>query len=269
MRVNGLEFALSYLFSFLPVLSSCHDARVKIDPPSPPKRSNPLVTIGIVIGAVIAGVIASRQAATPATTNSNASVLEVSARVLEGKISAPPSEVPLRVAALVNGFAIAESGVENDQYRLELPAKVDLTLTPMTNVDLLHGEARLPGNGLDLQLIMYQDVDKNNRYDQGDPKVVATVFPPDKDAELRGFFRYKIVLIDQDATLEVQKDNPTGAKNFYRYNVQAKRGWNVLEGELASNGFEMRMQSANTWDLLPELPRGAGGESGPPQFAPN
>jgi hypothetical protein len=225
--------------------------------------------IGIIIGVAVATVVATRQAATPSTPSTNASGLEVNARVLEGAISAPPSEVPLRVAALVNGFPIAESGVEDNKYRLELPAKVDLTPTPMSNIDLLHGEARLPGNGLDLQLIMYQDVDNNNRFDQGDPKVIATVFPPGKDAELRGFFRYKIILIDQDTALKTQQDNPTGAKNFYRYDVQAKRGWNILEGELASNGFELRMREGNSWDLLPELPRGAGGDGGPAQFTPN
>jgi hypothetical protein len=225
--------------------------------------------IGIMIGAVIAAVVASRQAATPTTPSTNTSGLEVSARVLEGSVSAPVSETPLRVAALLNGFPIADGSIENDKYRLELPAKLSSSLSPMSNIELLHGEARLPGNGLDVQLVMYQDVDKNNRFDQGEPKLSATVFPPGKDPELRGFFRYKVLLIDQDASLETQQDNPTGAKNFYRYAVQAKRGWNILEGELASNGFDMRIQDGNTWDLLPELPKGGGGESGPPQFAPN
>jgi hypothetical protein len=226
--------------------------------------------VGIIIGAVIAGVVASRQAATPAATTPNTgSGLEVNARVLEGKVSAPASEVPLRVAALLNGFPIADGGIEGDQYRLELPAKLNSSLSPMSTIELLHGEARLPGNGLDVQLVMYQDANKNNQFDSDESKLAATVFPPGKDPELRGFFRYKVILIDQDASLETSQDNPTGAKNFYRYDVQAKRGWNILEGELASNGFDMRIQDGNTWDLLPELPKGGGGEGGPPQFAPN
>lgn len=225
------------------------------------KRILPFV---LILLALVIAVILSRRPPTPAT---NTAGLTVAPLILGGAVEAPSSELPVRVTALLAGASIADSAVKDRQYRLELPANVPAPRGALGNLTLLHGEGRLTGNGTadELQLLVYQDENRNAAYDVGEPKLEPVLLPAGQDANLRAYFRYKILLLSDDANLTGSQDNPTGAKDYYRYAIAAKRGYNILQGEFASNGYQMTVASGADWDLLTALPAGDGSAS-PPAF---
>ena len=224
-----------------------------------------ILPFALILIALVIAVILSRRAPTPVTS---ASSLTVAPLVLSGAIETPSSDLPVRVSAMLGGSAIADSAVKDGQYRLELPANVAAPSGALSNLTLLHGEGRLTGGGAadELQLLVYQDANRNAAYDVGEPKLEPVLLPAGKDPNLRAYFRYKVFMLSDDAGLQGSQDNPSGAKNFYRYAIAAKRGYNILQGEFASNGFEMTIANGSNWDLLTALPAG-GGSASPAAFS--
>ena len=225
-----------------------------------------ILPFALILIALVIAVILSRRAPQPVTSGSSLSVVPL---VLSGAVEAPTSDLPVRVSATVNGANIADSAVKDGQYRLELPARVPTPSGKLSALTLLHGEGRLEGSGAadEVQVLVYQDANRNAAFDAGEPKLEPVLLPAGRDANLRAYFRYKILLLSEDANLTGSEDNPSGAKDFYRYAINAKRGYNILQGEFASNGFEMTVASGADWDLLTPLPA-AGGTASPPAFTP-
>jgi hypothetical protein len=227
---------------------------------------NRVLPVLLVVAVLIVAFLISRPKPSPVTAAPGA--LEVAPLTLSGAVASPSSDVPVRVAALIGGTAVADSPVTGDTYKLELPGTVGAPLSTTANISLLHGEARLPNDSsaAEVQILLYQDANKNALYDPGEAKLEPALLQSGKDPALQGFFGYKILLLSTDETLKENQDNPTGAKNFYRYDITMKRGYNILEGEFASSGYEMRAVSGTNWDLL--LPMSRGGKGGPPGFTP-
>lgn len=225
-----------------------------------------ILPFALILIALVIAVILSRRAA---PSSSSGAGLNVAALILSGAVETPVSDLPVRVSAVMNGAKIADSAVKDGRYRLELPASVAAPSGKLGDLTLLHGEGRLTGSGTadELQVLVYQDANRNAGFDAGEPKLEPVLLPAGKDPNLRAYFRYKILLLSEDAKLTGSEDNPSGAKNFYRYNVNAKRGYNILQGEFASNGFEMTVATGTEWDLLTALPA-SGGSASPPAFTP-
>lgn len=225
------------------------------------KRILPFV---LILLALVIAVILSRRAPQPMTS---AVGLTVTPLTLNGAVEAPTSDLPVRVTAVLGGATVADGAVKDGQYRLELPANVPVPSGKLSDLALLHGEGRLEGSGTadEVQLLVYQDSNRNAGFDAGEPKLEPVLLPAGRDSNLRAYFRYKIVLLSDDANLTGSEDNPSGAKNFYRYAIAAKRGYNILQGEFASNGFDMTVVGSADWDLLTALPAN-GGSAVPPAF---
>ena len=227
-----------------------------------------ILPFALILIALVIAVILSRRAppaVSPPVTS--APSLRVAPLTLSGAVESPTSDLPVRVTAVLNGASIADSPIKDGQYRLELPARVPTPSGQLGDLTLLHGEGRLEGNATadELRVLVYQDANRNAAYEVGEPKLEPVLLPAGKDANLRAYFRYKILLLSDDSSLTAAEDNPSGAKNFYRYAIAAKRGYNILQGEFASNGFEMTLVSGADWDLLTALPVG-GGSASPPAF---
>lgn len=223
-----------------------------------------VLPFALILIALVITVILSRRAP-PIVTS--VGLLSVTPLTLSGAVEVPSSDLPVRVSAMLNGAIVADSAVKDGQYRLELPANAPKPSGTLSDLTLLHGEGRLTGTGTadELQLLVYQDANRNAAYDADEPRMEPVLLPAGQDANLRAYFRYKIVLISDDASLMGSEDNPSGAKDFYRYAIEAKRGYNILQGEFASNGFEMTVVSGADWDLLTALPA-PGGSASPPAF---
>ena len=174
----------------------------------------------------------------------------------------------LRLVLVADGLALADSAVTAGRYRLELPKQIDSNLESLKDVQLLHGEGRLPPNilGTSTKMLMYDDQNKNGALDSGEPQLEAALFPPNTDPNLRSFFKYKILLLGAAHSFIETQDTASGTKGYYRYNLPLKRGWNILEGELASNGYDVRLRSENKWDIFAALP--TSGKTTPPAFTP-
>ncbi|NJK45674.1 MAG: hypothetical protein HC933_16680 [Pleurocapsa sp. SU_196_0] len=226
-------------------------------------RVLPVVLIVIALGAAF---LLSRPRPAPVTESNG--TLEVPALTLEGTVATLESDLPVRVAAIAAGEVIADSGVVDGKYKLELPATVNLTLGSLEGISLLHGEGRLQGaaRASEVTILTYQDANRDAKYELGEPKLEAALLPANSDPNLLAYFKYKVILLSGDANLQAQEDNPTGAKNFYRYDIRMNRGYNILQGEFASNGYEMKTTTGTNWDLLVPLP--AGGNTSPPAFTP-
>jgi hypothetical protein len=166
------------------------------------------------------------------------------------------------------GVSLAESAVTDDLYRLELPSQIALPMASLKDAQLVHGDGRLPETtfGAETKLVMYDDQNKNSLLDSGEPQLEASLITPNSDPNLMAFFRYKILLLNSETRLVEAQDSATGAKGYYRYNLALKSGWNILEGEFASNGYDVRLRPEDKWDILAALP--AGGSESPPVFAP-
>ena len=226
---------------------------------------NRFIPVVVIVFALIAAFLFSRPKPVADVIESGFSVKP---RVLSGNAIPPQAVDHLRVALLLSGTSVAESAVSNGQYRLELPAEIKLPPITLKDVKLVHGDGRLPESalGAELQLLMYDDQNNNALLDSGEPQLEATLFTPNTDPNLRAFFRYQLLLVNSDVRFVETQDSATGAKDYYRYNLPLQTGWNILEGELASNGYDMRLRSDEKWDILAALP--PGGKSTPPAFTP-
>ncbi len=221
--------------------------------------------IVIVVALVVAFLISRPRPVADLTSTSTT----VEARVLSGTAFPPQPVKHLGVALLIANVPVAESGVDTSgQYSLNLPSSVDIPLESLKNQQLVHGDGRLPESalGLETKLIMFDDQNNNKRFDNGEPQLEASLFKPKADQNLRSFFRYQILLLGNATRFVETQDTASGTKGYYRYNLPLEKGWNVLEGELTSNGYDIRLRSENTWDMLSALPRG--GNTKPPGFTP-
>jgi hypothetical protein len=225
---------------------------------------NRVLPVVLIVAALIAAFLLSRPRPTPVTDGP----LDVPTLTLEGAVATLESDVPVRVAAVAGGEVIADSGVVEGRYKLELPATPNLTLGSLEGIALLHGEGRLQGaaRAAEVTILTYQDANRDAKYELGEPKLEAALLPANADPNLLAFFKYKIILLSDSANLQAQEDNPTGAKNFYRYDIRMNRGYNILQGEFASSGYEMKTTTGTKWDLL--VPLAVGGNTGPPAFTP-
>jgi hypothetical protein len=219
----------------------------------------------LIVLALAAAFFFSRPAPTPSQSPSNPTFPK---RTLSGKVFAPQQVANLNVALLIADTLVASAKVENGDYRLELPSQLPFAPGTLDNTQLLHGDGRLPSGtvGSDSKLIMFDDQNNNGTPDGGEPQLEGSFFPPDKTPNLQGLFRYKLLLLGSAARLTENQDSATGAKDFYRYNLPLEAGWNIVEGEFASNGYDVRLRSETTWNILPMLPRG--GNTAPPAFTP-
>jgi hypothetical protein len=229
---------------------------------------NRVFLIVVIVVVVVGAILFSRNAATPQPAAPDAAKLTVSPLTFSGAVEAPSSDLPLRVSALLEGNAIADAPVRDGRYSLTLPGAVAAPTGGLNQLSLLHGEGRLQGagQGSEVQLIVYQDQNRNGAYDLGEPKLEPALLKSGSDPNLRAYLRYKVILLNEPATLKGSEDSPTGAKNYYRYNLSAARGYNIVQGDFASNGYEMSLVSGSNWDLLIPLPPGGKGE--PPAFTP-
>jgi hypothetical protein len=232
------------------------------------KRAVPII---LIVVALAVALFLSRNAFAPqpATPDASSTEIQVPALTLSGAVEAPQSDLPVRVAALLDGASIADAPVRDGRYSLTLPATVPAPNTALDQISLLHGDGRLQGAGVkgeDITLLVYQDENRNGSYDMGEPKLEPGLLRSGSDPNLRAFLRYKIVLLDGAASFKGSLDNPTGAKNYYRYDLSAVRGYNIVQGDFASGGYEMSIKQGGNWDLLIPLP--PGGKGDPPAFTP-
>jgi hypothetical protein len=227
---------------------------------------NRVLPVVLILAALVVAFLLSRPR--PEAPSANTDALEVNALTLEGVVAVPPGDVPVRVTALAGGERLADSPIVDGRYKLELPTKAAVSLTDLESISLLHGEGRLQGQAraAEVSIVMYQDANRDAKYDLGEPKLEAAMLPGGSDPNLLAYFRYKILLLSDSARLNASEDNPTGAKNFYRYDIAMNRGYNILQGEFASNGYEMRTAQGTKWDLL--LPISPSGDGSPPAFTP-
>ncbi len=217
---------------------------------------------------VLALVVAFFLSRPKASNEPQALSTTVKARVLEGTANSPQAVENLRVVLVADGLALADSAVTAGRYRLELPSQIISTLESLKDVQLVHGDGRLPENvlGTDTKILMYDDQNKSGALDSGEPQLEAALFPPKTDPNLRTFFKYKVLLLGSASRFIETQDTATGTKGYYRYNLPLQSGWNILEGELASNGYDVRLRPENSWDIFAALP--AGGKATPPAFTP-
>jgi hypothetical protein len=208
---------------------------------------------------------------TPATSSpevsapSSDSVVSVNIpeRTLEGAVETPTPLANPHVAALIGSQVIAQTAVKDNGYRLILPAKLEnTTLTDLQEVKLPNGEGRLKGDGAvgaTVQFVAFDDANGNLQPDTDETSVNLAPFKAGQDAAMRGFFRYGMVIVSKASSLKETQDHPTGAKGFYRYDLEFTPGWHVIEGEFASQGFDIRESTGNQFDLIvPRTPSGKG-----------
>jgi hypothetical protein len=244
---------------------------------------NPRVVLPIavlIVIAVIAFVAARPSPSTPVLTPEiqppGAEVpigsglkVRVPERQISGVIETPtPLEHPF-VAALIGTRVIATASANEGVYSLSLPATLeDAPLTGLKEVKLPNGEGRLrakkillgfDGMGANVRFVAFDDVNNNTQPDPEETSIDLAPFRAGQDNAMRGFFRYGLVLVPEAAGLKETQDHPTGAKNFYRYDLELSPGWHVIEGEFASQGFDIRESTGNRFDLIvPRTPSGNG-----------
>jgi hypothetical protein len=198
----------------------------------------------------------------PGPSNSGVSV-NIPERTLEGAVETPTPLANPHVAALIGPQVIAQTAVKDNSYRLTLPAKLEhVALTDLQEVKLPNGEGRLKGDGAvgaTVQFVAFDDANGNSQPDPDEASVNLAPFKAGQDAAMRGFFRYGMVIVSKASSLKETQDHPTGAKNFYRYNLEVSPGWHVIEGEFASQGYDIRESTGNRFDLIvPRTPSGNG-----------
>jgi hypothetical protein len=219
----------------------------------------------VIVLALAAAFFLSRPVSAPTQSTQNPTFPK---RTLSGKVFAPQQVANLNIGLMVADTLVSSAKVQNGDYKLELPSQLPFALGTLDNTQLLHGDGRLPSGtvGSDSKLIMFDDQNNNGTPDGGEPQLEASFFPPDKAPNLQGLFRYKLLLSGGAAKLVENQSSATGAQNFYRYNLSLEAGWNILEGEFASNGYDVRLRPETTWNVVPMLPRG--GNTAPPAFTP-
>ena len=223
-----------------------------------------LALVAVAIGLAVSGVFNGKPSA--ATTG-----LVVSPRVFEGAAVFPPQPETVRLAAIAGGVVVADSPIVNDSYKLELPAKIPdgIGFTVLENLSLLHGEGHLkagPGvKAAEVRLVFYQDANKNGVYEPGEPQLESTLFQAGANPELQGFFQHKLILLNGPASLNDSQPTASGTKDYYKYKLDLKTGWVLLESELTGS-YEVSEALGSKWDVV--LPLKKGGKGSPPAFTP-
>jgi hypothetical protein len=237
---------------------------------------NPRVFVPIAVLIVIA-VIAfaamrpARPTAIPATSSpevsapsSNSGVsINIPERTLEGAVETPTPLANPHLAALIGSQVIAQTAVKDNAYKLTLPAKLEnAALTDLEEVKLPNGEGRLKGDGAvgaAVQFVAFDDANGNSQPDPIEASINLAPFKAGQDEAMRGFFRYGMVIVSKASSLKETQDHSTGAKKFYRYDLGFSPGWHVIEGEFASQGYDIRESTGNQFDLIvPRTPSGKG-----------
>jgi hypothetical protein len=210
---------------------------------------------------VVAPATSSPEATAP-SGNSGIS-LNIPERTLEGAVETPTPLANPHVAALIGSQVIARAAVKDNGYKLILPSTLEnAALTGLEDVKLPNGEGRLKGDdavGATVQFVAFDDANGNSQPDPDEASVNLAPFKAGQDAAMRGFFRYGLVIVSKASSLKETQDHPTGAKNFYRYDLEFAPGWHVIEGEFASQGYDIRESTGNQFDLIvPRTPSGKG-----------
>jgi hypothetical protein len=176
--------------------------------------------------------------------------INIPERTLEGAVETPTPLSNPHVAALIGSQVIAQTAVKDNGYRLILPATLeDAALTDLEEVKLPNGEGRLKGDGAvgaTVQFVAFDDANSNAQPDPDETSVNLAPFKAGQDAAMRGFFRYGLVIVSKTSSLKETQDHPTGAKGFYRYDLEFDPGWHVIEGEFASQGYDIRESTGNS-----------------------
>jgi hypothetical protein len=208
--------------------------------------------------------------ANPVVSPPTPTSLQVPSRVLEGGIDLPLEGENLRVAVLVGTQRIADVPAPGGKFRITLPEKLEnVPLNALSDVPLPHGDGRLQSTdgalGAVAHVFAYQDVNGNKRLDEGEPSVEGELSKTDLAPDLRGFFKNELVLTSKPASLNEAQDSRTGAKGYYRYKLDLNPGWHVLEGEFASNGYDVREATGSGWNLVVPFKPTAPGPKTPQQ----
>jgi hypothetical protein len=235
---------------------------------------NPRVLVSIAVLIVIAMIafVATRQTSleTPATLTQSSvpsSItgvnLNVPERTLEGLVETPTPLSKPYVAAFIGSQVIARVAVKDTEYRLILPAKLEnAELIGLEKMKLPNGEGRLKGDGAvgaPVRFVAFDDANGNTQPDPDETSIDLAPFKAGQDQAMRGFFRYGLVIVSQASSLQETQDHPTGAKDFYRYDLKFAPGWHVIEGEFASQGYDIRESTGDKFDLIvPRTPSGKG-----------
>jgi hypothetical protein len=210
---------------------------------------------------VVAPAISSPEvSASPSNSGMSVNIPE---RTLEGAVETPTPLANPHVAALIGSQVIARAAVKDNGYKLILPSTLEnAALTGLEDVKLPNGDGRLKGDGAigaTVQFVAFDDANGNSQPDADETSVNLVPFKAGQDAAMRGFFRYGMVIVSKASSLKETQDHPTGAKGFYRYNLEFDPGWHVIEGEFASQGFDIRESTGNQFDLIvPRTPSGKG-----------
>ncbi|HEX2863311.1 MAG TPA: hypothetical protein VHN99_01975 [Deinococcales bacterium] len=238
------------------------------------KRSTWIVLVLLAVVAVGIAVFprpkAAPAAVAAAPSQPGETAVTLPAMDLSGKVELGPGLAASGVTASIGGLVVADVPIKNGTYRLALPGRlVSAQLSSLDQVRLVDGYGALHPTGADAQgnevvLQAYQDSDKNGHFDGGEPKLPLTLFPADKAAGYEGFFRYELLALSAPASLVDVQDTPSGAKGFYRYQLDnVPAGYSVLEGELADNGYDIRLRPGGDFNLIPKPTPGS---KGPPAF---
>ncbi len=195
---------------------------------------------------------------------------EVQPRTLEGALDLGIVGERLRLAALVNSQRVADVPIQAGRFKLELPGKLENTpMNKLSDLPLPNGDGRLQADpdvlGARVLLFAYEDTNDNKRLDEGEPSAEGTLNLAGQDPNLRGFFRTQLYLLSGPAQLKETQDSQTGARGYYRYDLDLSAGWNIIQGEFASNGYDIRVASGDAWDVsAPITPK----QPGPSGFEP-
>lgn len=224
-----------------------------------------LALAAVTIGLVVSGIFNKPSLVTQTS-------LEVIPRILEGSVAYPQQTQPVRLAAIVGGIVVASSKLTKNKYHLELPAKIpsEVAFSKLDNIGLVHGEGHLKGTedvkAADVKLIFYEDTNNNTAFDRGEPQLEGMLFQSKTDPALQAYFKHKLILLNGAAKLQENMDTASGAKGYYKYNLDLQPGWVLLEGELVG-GYTVKAVTGSNWDVV--LPLLKGGNTGPATFAPN
>jgi hypothetical protein len=237
---------------------------------------NPRVIVPIAVLIVIAVIaFAAMRPANPvvapetsnpevnASSSDSGMSVNIPERTLEGAVEIPTPLANPHVAALIGSQVIAQAAVKDNGYTLILPAKLEnAALTDLGQVKLPNGEGRLKGDGAvgaTVQFVAFDDANGNTQPDPDEASVNLAPFKAGQDDAMRGFFRYGLVIVSKTSSLKEIQDHPTGAKKFYRYDLEFDPGWHVIEGEFASQGYDIRESTGSKFDLIvPRTPSGKG-----------
>jgi hypothetical protein len=227
-----------------------------------------LIVIALIAFAVMrpANPVQTPASSSPEASASSSNVgvsITIPERTLEGAVETPTPLANPHVAALIGSQVIARAAVKDNGYTLILPAKLEnAALTDLEDVKLPNGEGRLKGDGAvgaAVTFVAFADTNNNTQPDPDETSINLAPFKAGQDEAMRGFFRYGLVLVSKAASLKETQDHPTGAKNFYRYDLEFDPGWHVIEGEFVTQGYDIRESTGNQFDLIvPRTPSGKG-----------